>query len=252
MKSGARGADTKKAYETRIDELFSGGKGARRGARVLYLDQKRSPEISERSGLQLPRDVRQLRGYKHRVLTEADLAKHRRTNSQNGPAFSKRQDQNINQAGPIPTGTTTAQVEQWVARVVSSWGDLAPRVQSMNDVPAEILEAAGDVLESGRFRAVEWNGSVYLVADAIKNRIEALKSLGHESSIMNATCCFGSVSRPRPPTRTAGWLRGLVRSHNHLKFFAAAKKETPRAGTRGAASSLGSPVAGGSTLTRRL
>ncbi|PJK01450.1 hypothetical protein CO615_04010 [Lysobacteraceae bacterium NML75-0749] len=48
-----------------------------RNGKLLYLDQKRSPTFSERSGLQLPRDVRQLRGYKHRVQTEADLHKYR-------------------------------------------------------------------------------------------------------------------------------------------------------------------------------
>ncbi|MDO5504807.1 MAG: JAB domain-containing protein [Pseudoxanthomonas suwonensis] len=45
--------------------------------KLLYLDQKTSPAVAARSGLQLPRDVRQLRGYKNRVATEADLRKYR-------------------------------------------------------------------------------------------------------------------------------------------------------------------------------
>lgn len=57
--------------------------------RLLYLDQKRSPEISERSGLQLPRDVRQLRGYKAKVLTEADLVNYRQTNVVGNTLFSR-------------------------------------------------------------------------------------------------------------------------------------------------------------------
>lgn len=53
-----------------------------REQKLLYLDQKRSPEISERSGLRLPRDVRQLRGYKQRVFTERDLVKYRASEDQ--------------------------------------------------------------------------------------------------------------------------------------------------------------------------
>ncbi len=47
--------------------------------KLLYLDQKKSPEVGERSGLRLPGDVRQLRGYKQRVLTENDLFKYRQS-----------------------------------------------------------------------------------------------------------------------------------------------------------------------------
>lgn len=42
---------------------------------LLYLDQKLSPAISGRSGLQLPSEVRSLRGYEHKLMTEADLVK---------------------------------------------------------------------------------------------------------------------------------------------------------------------------------
>lgn len=33
-----------------------------------HINQKRSPEISDRSGLQLPKDVRQLRGYMSKII----------------------------------------------------------------------------------------------------------------------------------------------------------------------------------------
>ncbi len=51
---------------------------------LLYLDQQNSPELAARSGLQLPRDVRQLRSYPRTVLTDADLVKYR----EEKPAFS--------------------------------------------------------------------------------------------------------------------------------------------------------------------
>ncbi len=63
--------------------------------KLLYLDQKRSPEISERSGLQLPRDVRQLRGYKAKVLTEADLVNYRQTNGGSGDALFSRSSPSV-------------------------------------------------------------------------------------------------------------------------------------------------------------
>ena len=43
---------------------------------LLYLDQKRSPAFSGRSGLQLPGEVRSLRGYSTKVKTELDLVKY--------------------------------------------------------------------------------------------------------------------------------------------------------------------------------
>lgn len=48
-----------------------------REGKLLYLDENKSPAFGARSGLQLPRGVRQLRGYNQRVKTGADLVKYR-------------------------------------------------------------------------------------------------------------------------------------------------------------------------------
>lgn len=66
-----------------------------RDGKLLYLDQKRSPTLSERSGLQLPRDVRQLRGYKRRVQTETDLHKYR---AEREEVMFSRREENIRKA----------------------------------------------------------------------------------------------------------------------------------------------------------
>ena len=80
---------------------------ARNGSPLCYLDQKTSPEVAARSGLQLPGDVRQLRGYSHRILPERDL--------RNSPQFNRR-DANArggemathDVAGATPTLTSPA------------------------------------------------------------------------------------------------------------------------------------------------
>lgn len=66
-----------------------------RNGKLLYLDQKRSPTFGERSKLQLPGEVRQLRGYKHRVQTEADLHKYR---AERDEAMFSRREENIRKA----------------------------------------------------------------------------------------------------------------------------------------------------------
>ncbi len=43
---------------------------------LVYLNQEMSPEYSERSGTRLPSEVRILRGYEHKVLTDHDLVKY--------------------------------------------------------------------------------------------------------------------------------------------------------------------------------
>ena len=45
---------------------------------LVYLNQEMSPEYSERSGTRLPSEVRILRGYKHKVLTDDDLVKYQK------------------------------------------------------------------------------------------------------------------------------------------------------------------------------
>jgi len=56
---------------------------------LLYLDQKESPAFSERSGLRLPRGVRQLRGYGDKVQTDADLVKYRSMQQRESSAFPR-------------------------------------------------------------------------------------------------------------------------------------------------------------------
>jgi len=63
------------AYEKDNPTSVPATKWVKEDKTLLYLNQKESPALAERSGLQLPRDVRQLRGYEHRVQTETDLFK---------------------------------------------------------------------------------------------------------------------------------------------------------------------------------
>lgn len=65
------------AYEEGGTHRSPVGKWASEDKALLYLDQEKSRTFNERSGLQLPGEVRQLRGYKQRVATEADLRKYR-------------------------------------------------------------------------------------------------------------------------------------------------------------------------------
>jgi hypothetical protein len=60
--------------------------------KLLYLNEKESPTFSGRSGLQLPRGVRQLRGYKERVHTDSDLVKYRRARAEKGVNQSGAKD----------------------------------------------------------------------------------------------------------------------------------------------------------------
>src|SRR5690606_34032493 len=116
------------------------------------------------------------------------------------------------------TGTTASKVERWVAPVVASWGDLAPKVrvvQSLADMPPDLLDAAGQVLESGEFKAVLSANTVYIVADAVENRVDALKSLAHETrahwgmQIKSDGEYQAAIERINWASRNNKYLRGL-------------------------------------------
>ncbi|MCG8381761.1 MAG: strawberry notch C-terminal domain-containing protein [Gammaproteobacteria bacterium] len=82
------------------------------------------------------------------------------------------------------TNTNVDQVEEWIAPVVASWGELAPKVRvlaSMKDAPDAVLREAEASLTSKQFKAVRYKDTVYLVASAMRDRVDALKSLAHES-----------------------------------------------------------------------
>ncbi|NPU91379.1 MAG: PLxRFG domain-containing protein [Gammaproteobacteria bacterium] len=122
------------------------------------------------------------------------------------------------QSGGGDTGTPKATVERWIAPVVAAWGDLAPKVrvlQSMSEAPAKVLEAAGNVLESGEFKAVQLGNTVYLVADAMENRVAALKSLAHETrahwgmQIKTDSEYQAAIERINWASRNNKYLRGL-------------------------------------------
>lgn len=83
---------------------------------LLYLDQEKSPAFSERSGLRLPRDVRQLRGYPRIVVTESELVKYREENPDT--RFSRVADDNYDHSIERKTGSN--------AHLISKKGALEP------------------------------------------------------------------------------------------------------------------------------
>lgn len=97
---------------------------------LLYLDQEKSPAFSERSGLRLPKDVRQLRGYPRIVVTESELVKYREENPDT--RFSRVADDNYDHSIERKTGSN--------AHLISKKGALEPA--EVNDTASNLSIAS--------------------------------------------------------------------------------------------------------------
>jgi len=140
---------------------------------LLYLNQKLSPAFSERSGLRLPGEVRQLRGYAHKVLTDADLVKYRAENPDG--AFSK-----ATQSGS--TGVSRQRAQQLVDQATASWGDNQPKVRVLEDaegLPASAKRDPGYKTAEGYYDPK--TGTAYVVASNLRRQARVQEVLAHEA-----------------------------------------------------------------------
>lgn len=146
------------------------------GKALLYLDQKESPAFSKRSGLRLPRDVRQLRGYKRKVLTDSDLVKYREAEEGSGGASMSALS-----ARSGAKGSTVESVSKAIAPMLEKLNQFegidVEVVQSVTDMPKEALE---NVDPTGRYKGAFFQDKVYLFADNISGRRDAQVVLAHE------------------------------------------------------------------------
>ncbi|MDY0190711.1 MAG: LPD38 domain-containing protein [Desulfuromonas sp.] len=160
------------AYEKDNPASVPAMKWVKEDKTLLYLNQKESPALAERSGLQLPRDVRQLRGYEHRVQTETDLFKYR---SANKTSFSF--------AGKTARGADLASLDQAQLRIAS--GDNAETVRQetgwhrgndgkwrfeISDDQAKLRvsgKTAGEVIDSAALDAITGGRKFPVTSDLI-------------------------------------------------------------------------------------
>ncbi|MBQ1784622.1 MAG: PLxRFG domain-containing protein [Gammaproteobacteria bacterium] len=182
---------TTNAYEEGGSGITPVDKWSNDAKALLYLDQKESPSFGARSGLRLPRDVRQLKGYKQKVLTDADLVKYRNENPD--IRFSKsRAAQALDAASEVKAET----IKDWIA---GKWDDFTPAalgaltLRHLADIGRRVLPSIGDYLDTVHQMGAKRNQMAERAAAfvegvngwAMKNKAaaNALFDLMHETTV---------------------------------------------------------------------
>ncbi|OUR99215.1 hypothetical protein A9Q81_11615 [Gammaproteobacteria bacterium 42_54_T18] len=145
---------------------------------LRYSDKKKVQPWSTRNKLQLPYLVRSKVGLTDNVTPSKSpvkpkhavesLAERRVLKARVNKEYKKHQEQ----------------VETWLAPTTLKWGNNAPKVvvyPTHHDIPSEVIGLAEEQFDPSGTKGWYVHGTVFLVASNLKDRVDTLKTLAHES-----------------------------------------------------------------------
>jgi len=113
------------------------------------------------------------------------------------------------------------QVETWIAPSTLKWGNNAPKVvvySTHKDIPNDVLELAEEQFDPSSTKGWYSQGTVSLVASNLKDRVDTLKTLAHESighwgmTLQEDQFYQDIVSKIHALKRTDPYIKGLAKS----------------------------------------